>query len=95
METEIDCSRTQTMSRDSFELMRRWETSMKTPTIRLLGISVITATLITGAIYVVSSYMIRDEIQNSRSIWNNYQRISANREPSPYPLLSAIWAMGE
>ena len=55
---------------------------MKTPTIRLLGISVITATLITGVIYVASAYMIRAEIQDSRSIWNKYQRISANRAQS-------------
>ena len=52
---------------------------MKTPTIRLLGISVIAATLVTGVIYVASAYMIRTEIQDSRSIWNNYQRISGNR----------------
>ena len=55
---------------------------MKTPTIRALGISVIAATLITGVIYVSSAYMIRNEIQDSRSIWNNYQRISANRAQS-------------
>ncbi len=55
---------------------------MKTPTIRLLGISVIAATLVTGVIYVASAYMIRAEIQDSRSIWNNYQRISANRAQS-------------
>ncbi len=64
---------------------------MKTPTIRLLGISVIAATLIAGAIYVVSSYMIRNEIQASRSIWDDYQRISANRAQS---LSSIIRNMG-
>ena len=64
---------------------------MKTPTIRALGISVIAATLITGVIYVASSYKIRNEIQDSRTIWNNYQRISANRAQS---LSSLIRNMG-
>ena len=65
---------------------------MKTPTIRLLGISVIAATLVTGVIYVASAFMIRAEIQDSRSIWNDFQRISSNRA-NPYPRLSVIWVM--
>lgn len=52
---------------------------MKTLTIRMLGISVIAATLLAGVIYVASAYMIRNEIQSSRSIWSNYQRVSSNR----------------
>ncbi len=55
---------------------------MKSPTIRVLGISVIAATLLTGAVYVTSSYLIHDKVQNSRVIWNEYQRISANRAQS-------------
>ena len=64
---------------------------MKTPTIRALGITVVAATLITGVVYVASAYMIRNEIQTSRTIWNNYQQISANRTLS---LSSAIQNLG-
>ncbi len=63
---------------------------MKTPTIRLLGISVIAATLVTGVIYVASAFMIRTEIQDSRSIWNNFQRISANRAQSLSSIVSNL-----
>jgi methyl-accepting chemotaxis protein len=64
---------------------------MRTPTIRALGLSVIAATLITGVIYIASAYMIRNEIQSSRTLWNNYQHISANRALS---LSSIIRNMG-
>jgi len=64
---------------------------MKAPTIRVLGISVIAATLLTGAVYVTSSYLIHDKIQNSRQIWNEYQRISANKAQS---LSSIVRNMG-
>ncbi len=63
---------------------------MKTPTIRVLGFSVIAATLITGAVYVVSANSIRNDIQSSRSIWNNYQKISANRALSLSSLIRNI-----
>ena len=64
---------------------------MKTPTIRALGLSVIMATLLTGVIYVASSWLIHDKIHNARFIWGNYQRISANRAQS---LSSVIHNMG-
>ncbi len=63
---------------------------MKTPTIRLLGISVIAATLATGVIYVASAFVIRTEIQDSRTIWNNYQRVSANRAQSLSSLINNL-----
>ncbi len=63
---------------------------MKTPTIRLLGISVIAATLATGVIYVASAFVIRAEIQDSRTIWNNYQRVSANRAQSLSSLINNL-----